>query len=39
MDPNLCCSTLLILVQVIHRRGLDLCRVDDNVGFTGQVIW
>lgn len=36
---DLCCSVLLILVQVVHRRGLDLCRVDDYVGFNGQVIW
>lgn len=36
---HLSCSALLILIQVVHRCGLDLCRVDDNVGFTGQVIW
>lgn len=35
---HLCCSALLILIQVIHRCGLDLCRVNDNVGFTGEVI-
>lgn len=36
---HLCSSALLILIQVIHGRGLDLCRIDDDVGLTGQVIW
>lgn len=35
---HLCCSALLVLIQVVHGCGLDLCRVDDDVGFTGQVI-